>query len=266
MVQSERVNAMQKIDKSKIRGLGKRQILVPYIEKIIRDFDEPWTFTYSSKEEYLAWHPSGDCTPSPIALYEIAKKRKEKAERDPISESLRKSFMVGHYWHQWLQYIVLKKLEFCDEKAIERIGQKTWRTHRVYYGGGGDGFDVPAPFGYVSGAGDIVPIELPKGWKGIVDFKSMGGSTFRDEAMPFADKYECQANIYMDLFDEEKVLIFGINKDSKHEFKEWIFERNQPLIDSIYEKWQYVDDCVYHQTSPEDNHKFPLVLQGPCES
>ena len=36
---------------------------------------------------------------------------------------MRKSWMVGHFWHQWIQYVVVHKLEFCEASAIERVCQ-----------------------------------------------------------------------------------------------------------------------------------------------
>jgi hypothetical protein len=47
-------------------------------------------------------------------------------------------------------------------------------------------------------------------------------------------------NIYMDFFDYDRALILAINKDTPHDFKEFEFRRNQPLIDVIYDKWKFV--------------------------
>ena len=68
----------------------------------------------------------------------------------------------------------------------------------------------------------------------------------------------------MDLFDEDEAIILPINKDSG-EFKEFLYERNQDLIDVIYEKWEFVSACVDAGEPPTDmdDEMFPLPLTGP---
>ena len=79
-------------------------------------------------------------------------------------------------------------------------------------------------------------------------------------ASGFAAKYECQMNIYMDLFEYDRALIVAVNKDTPHDFKEFEFRRNQPLIDMIYEKLKFVADCIVDEERPdaEDDEAFPL--------
>lgn len=257
---------MQKLDKSKlVMNLAKKDKLIPYLDKVFAEgFDDPWPFVYEPKLPDDAWHPSGDCTPSAIDLYEKALNYLAGKDKSKPSGTLQKSFLVGHFWHQLLQHIVLERLKFCEPEAIERFGKKAWATSRRYYGGGGDGFEFPRPFCWVAGHGDIAPIELPSGWTGIVDFKTMNSSSFNSTQVPFADKYECQMNIYMDLFELDKALIVGINKDSPHTFKEFEFARNDALIDWIYDKWIYVGGCVAARTPP-DKTISEIPLKGPVQ-
>src|ERR1700677_2140168 len=115
---------MMKLDKSQItRNLGKKYKLVPFLEKAFNDFDEPWEYKYKEKEKDTAWHPSGHCTPTATELWAIAQ---DLEESDPVSGTSRKSFQVGHFWHQLLQHIVLHKLGFCEPGAIERRGSRVW--------------------------------------------------------------------------------------------------------------------------------------------
>lgn len=258
---------MQKLDKSKLNmSFAKKERLVPYLEKAFLDFDEPWEFKYEPKQGDDAWHPSGDCTPTPSELWEKTQNFyvEDTSPVFAVSGSLRKSFMVGHYWHQLLQYIVLNKLEFCTPEAIERKGKVVWKEsgRAAITEAGLSGVWVPSPFHWACGSGDIAPLELPKGWKGVVDFKTMRSGSFLAKGVPFADKYECQINIYMDFFDEEKALILGVNKDSPHSFKEFEYVRNQPLIDEIYSKWKYVSECLDNDTLPVDSEFGPLPLAG----
>lgn len=258
-----------KIDKTKIRGFGKKQILAPYIDKELRTFDEPWKASFEPKGGDTAWHPSSHCDMSPTKLYNYAvdymDTTDEPSEALPISESLRKSFAVGHFWHQFLQYIVTEQLKFCTWDTVEHRGSNIWKYKNKI-----SGSHLPEPFHWATGSADHSEIDLPSGWNGIIDYKTINGPIFSKiskEEIPFnefgfAAKYECQINIYMDFFDKDKGMIFGICKDSPHAFHEWIFERNQSLIDAIYAKWSYVSDCLDKEEAPDPEVQFELPLQG----
>lgn len=309
---------MKKLDKSKlVMSLAKKEKLVPYLDKAIQEFDEPFKFDYEPKrgDNVPAWHPSGDCTPTVEQLYTQATKTLD--DEAPRLILPQKAMMVGHYWHQFLQHIVLHKLEFCEPKAIERRGNRWWgdpvtpamvaapglnnhepsgyfedkyRKEDLYFlrypeqeaerkGDYGsflehwpeDDLGValyqPQPYHWATGSGDIAPIELPRGWKGIVDFKTMGSGSFKQLALPemFAAKYECQVNIYMDFFEEEQAMLLCINKDTPHDFKEICFVRNQPLINAIYSKWRFVSECISEGHAPLTVEEVPLPISGPYE-
>lgn len=272
---------MQKLDKSKlVNNLGKRYKLVPFLDKALMTFEEEWEFKYEPKKGDTAWHPSGHCTPPVSVLYAEAKVVVDELNANgngtlvydgpppPESTAMRKTFQVGHFWHQLLQHIVLHKLEFCTPDAIEVRGKKEWANPDVfYYGGSGDGIRLPKPYHWTTGSGDIAPLVLPSKWEGVVDFKTMGSQQFKQPGIPswIGDKYECQINIYMDFFDLEHGLIVAINKDSPHDMKEFEFVRNQPLIDAIYEKWEFISDCIDHdvEITEDDDNYHPLPTAGP---
>lgn len=264
---------MIKLDKTQVtKNLGKKYKYVPFLEKAISDFDDEWQFVYQEKEQDEYWHPSGHCIPDATELYAIAT---EDAAPEPISGSLRKIFQVGHFWHQWLQYITLHKLEFCTSEAIERRVIRSWDGKEVAKVAiAEEGLSAvdrkPAPYHAVIGSGDVAPLETP-GWTGIVDYKTMNTSSFAQQRIPsyFDAKYECQINIYMDLFDQGEAIILPINKDTC-EFKEYLYERNQPLIDIIYEKWEFVSACISAGIAPtiDDDKLFDLepFLTGPVST
>jgi hypothetical protein len=92
----------------------------------------------------------------------------------------------------------------------------------------------------------------------------MADDDFAKTGLPerFAAKYECQLNIYMDLFDMEQALIVAIQKGTPHAMKEFTFQRNQPLIDAIYEKWYLVSDCLDEGVAPSEDEVVSLPLKG----
>lgn len=239
------------IDRKAFGSLAKQDRLVPHLDKVIGQGDFVWSFDYEPKKEDDAWHPSGDCTPSLAELY--AKASGTLIER-PITTSLYKTFMVGHFWHQYIQYLLSEKLEFCDKNAIERRGCKVW-----------DDCATPSPFWWVTGSADVAPVTLPVHGDYLLDIKTMNAHDFNSPNIPAwtKDKWECQVNIYMDFFDLDRAIILGVMKDSPHTFKEFEFNRNQALIDAIYFKWKLVGVCLDQNIEPPLNENVDLPLQGP---
>ena len=250
-----------------VRQLGKRYKLVPYLEKAFATFEDEWQFTYEEKIKDHHWHPSSHCHEPVTKLYAIAT---DQVMHEPLPGSLRKIFQVGHFWHQLLQYICVRE-GWATKETVECSGLLAWTDSEVARVGltknGLSAVDwTPAPYHAVAGSADVCPLVIPD-WSGGVDFKTMNGHLFKQEGFNdfFGLKYECQMNIYMELFDQPEWMIFAINKDSG-EFKEYVYERNQPLIDAILDKWKFVSLCLDSGEEPtkEDDKMFVLPeLFGP---
>ena len=236
--------------------LKRSGILVPHLEAYDK-WDQPWEFKYEPKEHDDAWHPSGDCLPSAADLYD----QKLREERRPISPQLQRTFLVGHFWHQVIQKVVVE-LGYAAPEDIERTGVHGWgkpwaeADDRKWY----------QPYQWVRGQADICPLILPR-WSGLCDIKTMNTNDWTESErtgllpLRFADKYEAQMNIYMHLFDQERALILGVNKDSS-KFIEFQFERNQQLIDEVLGKWEYVGECLAQGIAP-DGDEPDLTFKGP---
>jgi len=251
----------KKVDPNKIvRQLGKRYKLVPYLEKAIAQFDEEWRYHQVPKEEDHHWHPSSHCTESVSVLYDIATGQHERGSPFP-----KKLAEVGNFWHQWLQHITVKE-GWCKQEDVERRGMIDWSEgHEVarvgVTEGGLSAVDwKPAPFHSVAGSADACPIVIPD-WEGGVDYKTMNPNLFKQEGFNdfYGTKYECQMNMYMAMFEREEWMILAIDKASG-EFKEYLYARNQPLIDAILEKWKFVSLCLDTGEEPtaEDDAMFVL--------
>lgn len=254
---------MEKLDNSKLlRNLGKKYKLVPYLDKAIANFGEEWTFEAKEKPIDYGWHPSTHCTQSVTELYEEA--RCPEKERTKPSLSLKKIFAVGTFWHQWLQAIMIES-GLAKPEDIERHVIKVWEcdirrdmAHNL----------IPKDYHWVSGSADVCPWTAPDGWIGGIDFKTMGTHQFKQNGVPdwCSAKYECQMNIYMDIFDQSEWMILPIDK-ATGEMKEFIYERNQELIDAIYDRWKFVNECIRLDTPPDqgDEIAFDLtrLLTGP---
>jgi hypothetical protein len=247
-----------------VRNLAKKHKLVQHLDKAIAADEFPFEFKMEPKQSDDAWHPSGHCTPPVSELYDIATGN----HRSEFNQGggLNKAFAVGHFWHQWLQFIVVEKLGFASWDEVERRGSRGWGEPEYRHA---HGHPIEwRPYHWATGSGDIAPCHIPNHGEYVVDFKTMSGQQYKQQNLPewAAAKYEAQINIYMSFFDLEKGLIVGICKDSPHEFKEWEFGRNQDLIDAIYGKWEFVSELLDADEAPSelDDEAFDyLPITGP---
>jgi hypothetical protein len=235
------------------KNLVKHHKLATHLDLYLGTEVADFQFTYTPKEEDHGFHPSGHCTPPPSALYEMAQALLTgNFVKKEWGAAMLKTFMVGHFWHQLLQKAVLD-LGFAEPSAIERKGKKGWgyslaEPETPWHSAKWD----PKPYHWATGAGDVAPCSIPGHGDYVVDFKTMSSHQFKTNGIPdwAADKYEAQINIYMDFFELERGLIVAVNKDSPHDFKEFEFERNQELIDRIYDKWEFVSACLDEGEAP----------------
>lgn len=237
-----------------VKNLIQNHQLVPHLDKAIAEGELEWSAKFEGKVSDDAWHPSGDCIPSPYDLYHGVDQPKPA-----LTASQLKTFAVGHFWHQYIQYVTVVRLGFATWDAVERKGLKAWGYEET------TGTAVPKPYHWAAGSGDIAPCTIPGSGDFLVDIKTMGLHDFRQNGLPSwcAGKYEAQINIYMDFFDLERAMILCVAKDSPHDMKEFIFERNQPLIDAIYYKWKLVGECLSEKVEPPADFEVSLPLKGP---
>lgn len=287
------------LDRSKVvRDLVQDNWYVQHVNRWIQDNpDAPWEFKHESKASDDAWHPSGDCTPSIEDLYA---KAVGEAEERPAKLEMQKTWMTGHYWHAWLQWITVNGLGFADWDAVERRGHHWWGEPSVHAVSEaymqdparsevttksgvafpasnlprrGDDLLVPDPYHWATGSADVCPADLPGKGLVLLDYKTMNGRDFNRNEPPSwcAAKWECQLNIYLDFFDvEEWGVLVGVEKDHPHGFKEFHYRRNQPLIEAIYEKWYLVAELVDSGVDPRlmdadelEALQVHLPLEGP---
>lgn len=249
------------------KNLVKKYRLVPHLDRYFSKEVTGLQFTLVGKEPDDAWHPSGHCTPSPSDLYLLATDRLAGIE----NISFTKAFPVGHFWHALCQKAVVD-LGFATPEAIERRGSRTWGNKlEIQHFDNGTSICYSDPFKWCTGAADVAPLELPGAEPIVVDFKTMNSRSYGKADSPLssyvADKFECQINIYMDFFDIDVGIILAIMKDGPHDMKEFEFRRNQPLIDAIYEKWEFVGECIEAGAEPtqldDDYFNIGKHLEGP---
>lgn len=249
-----------------VRGLLTKSVFVQHLDRAIGAGELEWEFKHTAKTGDDGWHPSSHCVPSAYELYHYALNKGEEEEK--FAPSTYKTFMVGHFWHSYLQYVTVERLGFAQWEHIERRGYRGWgeqQKHDLIPEAGVHYFEGWKPFHYATGSADIAPVTIPNEGDFLADIKTMGAHDFKRNGLPdwCAVKYEAQLNVYMDFFDLERALIVGVLKDSPHDLKEWEFHRNQPLIDAIYMKWELVSECLDERIEPPADAIIDLPIEGP---
>jgi len=226
------------------RTLAKKYEVIPYLENFLSKEIQGFKFEYEPKLRDQGWHPSGHCLTPPSALLQYA--QGGYLEDRKTTANQQKIYAVGHFWHQLLQHAAVQ-VGIATPDAIEKRGIKAWgeKGPSIYSHTEWGGVQAE-DWCYATGSGDIAPC-VTDNWTGVLDFKTMSAAQFRSPTIPewAAGKYEAQINIYMDFFDCDSGIILSVCKDTPHDMREFKFERNQNLIDAIYEKWRYVSE-VYH--------------------
>lgn len=214
-----------------IKDLAKREILVPHINNYLARADFPEKFDVeirTSKEPDDAFHPSSDCYPCECELYA---KFSGQAEKQELTATSHKNFFVGHFWHGILQDILCDKLEFCDPTDVEK--ELRWQDYEWW----------------ARGFADIAKCDIPGKGSYLIDFKTMNSFSYQKPSPDLLAKWELQVACYMAWDNRvESAIIIGIQKDTPHEFKEFVFHRNDDILNPIYEKWTSVAKAIKNNT------------------
>ncbi len=238
-----------------------KTILVNQLDEAFKRLNGKFSFVYEPKKPDYGWHPSGDCLPSVSALWHQAygTLHPDYALATKDLSHLNKIFMVGHYWHQIIQFLIVEN-GWAAPEAIERIAYRTWNGDDVQYWR--DSEIECDPFHYVRGQGDIAPLVM-SGWSGLVDIKTMNSDDFKRGllASRFMKKYLAQINIYMDLFGCDQAMILAVDKSSGVS-AEYTFVKDEDLVQQVYAKWQRVSELLMRDTEPslEDDRQYALSI------
>lgn len=210
-----------------IKDLAKKEILVPHINNYLARADFPTAFDIeirTSKEPDDAFHPSSDCHPCECELYA---KFSGLAEKQELTATSHKNFFVGHFWHGLLQDVLCNRLEFCQPDDVEK--ELRWQDYKWW----------------ARGFADIAKCDVPGKGSYLVDFKTMNSYSFQKPSLDLLAKWQLQVACYMAWDNRvESAIIVGIQKDTPHEFKEFVFHRDDSLLEPIYDKWTKVKEAL----------------------
>lgn len=210
-----------------IKDLAKKEILVPYINNYLARADFPKQFDIAiaaHKEPDDAFHPSSDCYPCECELYA---KFSGQAEKQELTATSHKNFFVGHFWHGLLQDILCERLEFCNKDDVEK--ELRFQDHKWW----------------ARGFADIAKCDIPGKGSYLIDFKTMNSYSFQKPAESLLAKWQLQVACYMAWDNRvDSAIIIGIQKDTPHDFKEFVFNRDDAILEPVYEKWNIVAEAL----------------------
>jgi hypothetical protein len=214
-----------------IKDLAKKEILVPHINNYLARADFPETFDIeirTGKEPDDAYHPSSDCYPCECELYN---KRMGLAEKQELTATSHKNFFVGHFWHGILQNIICDRLGFCEKEDVEK--ELRYQDHEWW----------------ARGFADIAKCDVPGKGSYLIDFKTMNSFSFQKPSVDLLVKWQLQVACYMAWDNRvDSAIIIGIQKDTPHEFKEFVFQRDDSILEEVYNKWTNVSKSIRNET------------------
>lgn len=214
------------------KALAQKNILTPHINNYLEkgEFPDEWVLRIKpNKPQDDAFHPSGDCLLCPRELY-----FKHKGMWNPYGKhdsTSHKNFNVGHMWHLWLDCIVVDGLGFASWDDVEKrcgfVAEDWWGT----------------------GEADIGKCTIPGKGEYLIDWKTMNSRMFAMEPTgtqlePILNKYKYQVNMYMAWTGQNQTIIVGIEKDTPHSFREFVFEYEPALLEPVYERWDIVGKAL----------------------
>lgn len=223
------------------KGIAQKNLLTPHINAYLEKgvFPDEWVLKIKpNKPKDDAFHPSGDCLLCRCALY----KKFTVGDGRKLDSTSHKNFNVGHFWHLWLDAIVVDGLGFATWDDVEKdcafVAEHWW----------------------AKGSADIGKCSIPGKGDYLIDWKTMNSRMFAMDAnhpslAPIIEKYRYQVNCYMEWTHMERCIIVGIEKDTPHNFREFVYEYDPDLLLPVYDKWDDVSTALRTGIAPECDHE-----------
>lgn len=220
------------------KALSTKNVLTPHINSYLERglFPDEWNLQIRpNKPKDDAFHPSGDCLPCARELYY---KHSGQLPERKIDATSHKNFNVGHMWHSWLDTIVVDGLGFAKWEDVEKqcgYAQERW---------------------WATGLADIAYCDIPGKGVYLIDWKTMNSRIFgyepdQPQLAAILEKYRYQVNCYMHWTGRERCIIVGIEKDTPHAFREFVYEYDPDLLAPVYNKWDIVAACLRSGIPPD---------------
>lgn len=218
-----------------LERLATRELLTPYLESAM--LSDKWPDKYYVEVDSSPYTGTGDGWFHPsshtvlgarelyFTLHPDYRHRLDWERRTLVSAM---TLSMGSALHAVVQ-TQFQMAGLCSPEDIEvpAVSEK----HR---GRGSMDFRVHHP------TGKVIPVEL----------KTQNTFAFEREKTP-KDIWVGQLNCYMDWLGYEEGIVLVMESGYPYRFKEFRIQRDEKLLKSIYDKWDYVRDCIDKNQVPE---------------
>ncbi len=223
--------------------LAKHELLVPHLDNWFSQWELlPETLRFEikpHKEQDDAFHPS---SANHCARFVYARFKGHLPARGKANDAIRnKTFLFGHFFHAMIQDVVVNELKFAEPESIEKEYQWGGTTAKGN------------PF-WARGFTDLARVNIPgQDQPVLVDIKTMNAKFYSLNRMPYDlwESYHAQVQLYLDWEGLETGLILVAEKDSPHRFKEFLIKHDAAFCSAIYDRWEYITDCIVEDVIPD---------------
>lgn len=205
--------------------ISRSEIITPYLEQAIMTSDWPEEYPVKVYNKERVWdgyfHPSSDPHAGEYLLYcKFHPELQKKLLKEYISPTLAMTFQIGSALHAIVQSMLIH-LGFTTEDEVE---VKYVNEER-----------------HTSGTTDVRRLTLPNGREMLVDIK-----TCNKLPQSVVNHYKTQIRIYQDNVPNapDEMAILYIEKSYPHRIRDFIIEKDQEELDSVYNKWNKILEAV----------------------
>lgn len=220
-----------------LQMLGSRQVIVPHLESSLMSENWPDSYTveidsspyYGTGDGYF--HPSSHCLPSAYYLWhQLNPDAPSLPEQWPKTVEGQLSLAMGTALHaitetQMIMCGLVKDKSRCE---VEFVSER-------HHG---------------RGHMDFVIDEHPNGKTYPVEFKTQNSRAFYDETRP-KRSWVYQLNCYMDWGHFQQGVVLVATNGAPFSYKEFAIEPQKGLLTPVYQKWEYVYQCLKEDREPE---------------
>ena len=259
--------------------LAEKQVVLPYLENAFHsdEWPESYTITVDSSPYYgLAdeegvthdtgagdgyFHPSSHSSMGARELYYRFHPEHAKdvlSERRTLTSHL--TLAAGTAMHAVIQ-------NQLNMTGILKRGSEEWEQMRP----GVRGRYVPNNLGeweYINedrkcrGRSDGI-LDIPDMGEMLFEFKTMNSRSFRFLDCP-KDEWDNQTNLGMDHYGVDEGRIVVLEMGYPFALKEFKVLRRPSVLEPIYERWEYVRECIKRDTPPPCEHALATAAARSC--
>lgn len=230
------------------RRLADREMILPYFEQAM--LADNWPDSYTVKIDSSPYYGAGDgyFHPSSMPLkgarelyYMFHPDTSDQIIRERPSLQREMTLAMGSALHG----IVQTQMQMCGLVKPEDIEKEYVIVDH-----------------HVRGRIDWI-VDHPMGRRYVTEMKTMNSFGFgrQKEIKP---EWDAQLSIALDSQGEDEGILLLVESGWPYKMKEFLVRKNQPLLDEVYAKFDYVRECIARDTPPQHCCAFDSPEMKKC--